>query len=148
MGTGVSSPRPWSACLTSVRSLARSSWHEERRLLAKQDLAAEDVADDPEHLVTDIGLKAIDGQDHSARLTDDASQSGRVGQRQGEQLVVAVQEAGDAAHADGHAATDQLGVDLGDAAVLDVAEAADEGDDIETELLLRQGDGPLAFGAE
>ena len=66
-------------------------------------------------------------------------------QRQGQQLVVAVQQVGDAADADRHAAADQLGVDLGDAAVLGVAEAADQGDDVEAELVLRAGrSGPPA----
>ena len=69
-------------------------------------------------------------------------------QRQGQQLVVAVQQVADAARADRHAAADQLGVDLRDAAVLGVAEPADQGDDVEAELVLRQGEAPLLLGPE
>ena len=47
---------------------------------------------------------------------------------------------------DGHAAADQVRLDLGDAAVLGVAEAADQGDDVEAELVLRQGEPALGFG--
>ena len=65
-----------------------------------------------------------------------------------QQLVVAVQQVADAADADRHAAADQLGVDLRDAAVLGVAEPADQGDDVEAELVLRQGEAPLLLGAE
>jgi hypothetical protein len=39
-------------------------------------------------------------------------------------------------------------VDLRDAAVLAVAERADQGDDVEAERVLRQGEGPLRLGAE
>jgi hypothetical protein len=39
-------------------------------------------------------------------------------------------------------------VDLRDAAVLGVAEGADQGDDVEAELVLRQGEAVLLLGAE
>src|SRR5436305_6831286 len=39
-------------------------------------------------------------------------------------------------------------MDLGEATVLGVAEAADRGDDVEAELMLRQGIAPLLLGAE
>jgi hypothetical protein len=38
-------------------------------------------------------------------------------------------------------------VDLGDGAVLRVAEAADEGEDVEAELVVGQGDVGLSLGA-
>ena len=69
-------------------------------------------------------------------------------QREGQQLVVAVQQVGDGAGADGHAAADQLGMDLGDAAVLGVPQGADRGDDVEAELVLGQGEAALLLGAE
>ncbi len=46
------------------------------------------------------------------------------------------------------AAAGQLGVDLGHAAVFGVAEAADRGDDVEAELVLREGESPLLLGSE
>jgi hypothetical protein len=54
----------------------------------------------------------------------------------GRATVVAVQEVADAAGADRHAAADQLGVDLRDAPVLGVAQATDQGDDVEPEFVL------------
>ena len=97
--------------------------------------------------MADVGLQAVDGQDHPPGLRRDPPQPRSASeQRQGQQLVVAVQEVADAARADRHAAADQLGVDLGDAAVLGVAEAADQGDDVEAELVLRQGKRALGSG--
>ena len=46
-----------------------------------------------------------------------------------------------------HAAAGQLGMDLGDAAVLGVAQGADQGDDVEAELVLGQGEAALGLGA-
>jgi site-specific DNA recombinase len=114
----------------------------------QQDLAAEDVADDPEHLVADIGLQPVDGQDHPAGRGGDPPQPLGVRQRERQQFVVAVQQIADAARADRYAATDQLGVDLRDAAMLGVAESTDRGDDIETEFVLRQGEPPLLLGPQ
>ena len=98
--------------------------------------------------MADVGLEAVDGQDHPAGGRRDPPQPPGVGEREGQQLVVAVQEVGDGAEADGHAAADQLGMDLRDAAVLGVAQGADQGDDVEAELVLRQGEAPLLLGAE
>jgi hypothetical protein len=50
--------------------------------------------------------------------------------------------------ADRHAASGQLGMDLGDAAVLGMPRGADGGDDVEAELVLGQGDPALPLGAE
>ena len=48
----------------------------------------------------------------------------------------------------GHAAAGQLGVDLGDAAVLGMPQGADQGDDVEAELVLGQGVAALLLGSE
>ena len=114
----------------------------------QEDLAGEDIADDPEDLVADVGLQAVDGQDDPPGLRRDGRQALGVRARQGQQLVVAVQEVADAADADRHAAAGQFGVDLGDAAVLGVAEHADQGDDVEAEFVLGQGEAPLLLGPE
>ena len=98
--------------------------------------------------MADVGLEAVDGQDHPPGLGRDPPQPLGVRAGQGQQLVVAVQQVADAARADRHAAADQLGVDLRDAAVLGVAEAADQGDDVEAELVLRQGEAALLLGPE
>src|SRR5437660_7912907 len=98
--------------------------------------------------MTDIGLKAIDGEDHPSGLRRDDPQTIDVGARQGEQFVVPIQEVADAPHADRHPTSDQLGVDLRDAAVLGMAQHTHQSDDVETELVLRQSEVPLVLRAE
>ena len=112
----------------------------------KQDLARQALAHDPQDLVADIRLEAIERQDHPALPDQGRPQPVVVGQRGRHELIVAVEQVGDAAKADGHAPADELGVDFGDAAVLGVAESADEGDDVEAELVLRQDQPPLLLG--
>ena len=98
--------------------------------------------------MADVGLQAVDGQDHPAGGRRHPAEPLGVGERQGEQLVVAVEQVGDGAEAEGHAAAGQLGMDLGDAAVLGMPQGADQGDDVEAELVLRQGVAALLLGAE
>jgi hypothetical protein len=71
-----------------------------------------------------------------------------VSARAGEQLLVTVEALGDGAEVEGHAAADQFGRDLGDAAVLGLSPVADPGDDIETELMLGEGVAALLLGAQ
>ena len=68
-----------------------------------------------------------------------------VSRGQSAQLIVAVQEIADGAQSDGNAAARQLLVDLGDTAMLGVAEASDQGQDIEAELVVRQGQEGFRF---
>ena len=98
--------------------------------------------------MADVGLEAVDRQDHPPGRRRQAADAGGVGQGHGQQLVVAVQEVADAADADGDAAAGELGVDLRDAAMLGVAERADHGDDVEAELVLRQGEAALLLGPQ
>src|SRR3954454_4702718 len=58
--------------------------------------------------------------------------------RGGDQFIVALEQVGHAALADRHAAPAQLLVDLRDAAVLTVAQGADQRDHLQPELVLRQ----------
>ena len=95
--------------------------------------------------MADVGLKAVDGEDHPPGLRRDRLQALDVRARQGEQFVVPVQEVADAPRADRHPAADQLGMDLGDAAVLGMAQHAGQGDDVEAELMLRESKTPLLF---
>ena len=60
------------------------------------------------------------------------------------QFVVAIQQVADGARGDGDAAPGQFAVDFGDAAVFRVAEAADQGENIEAELVVRQSE--VRFG--
>jgi site-specific DNA recombinase len=114
----------------------------------QEDLPGEGIADHPEDLVADVGLEAVDGQDDPTGLGRDPAQPLGVGAGQGEQFVVAVQEIGDGSLGDDDAAASQFGVDLGDAAVLGVAESADRGDDVEAELVVGQGEATLLLGPQ
>jgi hypothetical protein len=75
--------------------------------------------------VADIGPEAIDGQDDAALGAEQRAQPLGIGGGQGLQLIVAVEQVGDGARGDDEPAAGELAVDLGDAAVLDVAEPAD-----------------------
>jgi hypothetical protein len=68
-----------------------------------------------------------------------------VGQGGRRQLVVAVEQVGDRAPGDRHPALAQAAVDLGHALVLAVAPGADQGDDVEAELVLRQDERALGL---
>jgi len=68
--------------------------------LGQEDLAAEHVADDPQHLVPDVRLQPVDGQDHLPLIRQHPPQSPVVGEGDREQLVVAVQQVGDGALGD------------------------------------------------
>ena len=93
--------------------------------LGQEDLAGEAIAQDPEDLMADIGLQAVDGQDDAALRAQQRLQPLGIGRGQGPQFIVAVQEVGDGARGDDDPAAGQLAVDLGDAAVLGMAESAD-----------------------
>src|SRR5205823_7569315 len=110
------------------------------------DLAAEAIPEDPEDLMADIGLHAIDRQDDAALDAGHVPEAFGIGQGQGEQLIIAVQQVGDTPLADGHSSAGQLPIDLGDTAMVGVAERADGGHDVESELALGQCDPTLRLG--
>ena len=96
--------------------------------------------------MADVGLQSVDGQDDAALLAQQRPQPLGVGGGQGPEFVVAVQEVGDRALGDDQAAAGQLAVDLGDAAVLGMAEPTDQGHDVEAELVIGQGEVGLGLG--
>ena len=96
--------------------------------------------------MADIGLQSVDGQDDAALVAQQGLQPLGVGGRQGPELVVAVQEVGDGALSDDQAAAGQFPMDLGDAAVLGVAEPTDQGHDVEAEFVIGQGEMGLGLG--
>src|SRR3954464_10029225 len=106
----------------------------------QQDQSGQALADHPQHLVTNIRLKAVDRQDRPALALQGLAMRRRPG-RGGDQLVVALEQVGHAAFADCHAAPTQLPVDLRDAAVLAIAQGADQRDHVQPELVLRQRQG-------
>jgi site-specific DNA recombinase len=114
----------------------------------QQDLAGEHVAEHPEDLVADVRLQPVDRRDHLTGRGRDPPQPPGARAGQGQQLVVAVQEVGDAPQADRHAAAGQLGVDLRHAAALGMPKGADQGDDVEAELVLGQDQPALLLGPQ
>ncbi|MFO0957696.1 MAG: hypothetical protein U0800_09570 [Isosphaeraceae bacterium] len=98
--------------------------------------------------MTDVRLQAVDGQDHPPGPGGDPPQPGGIGAGQGREFVVPVQEVADAPHADRHAAANQCGADLRHAAMLGMAEAADQRDDVQAELVLRQDEPAFLLGPE
>jgi hypothetical protein len=100
----------------------------------EQDLAGEAIAQYPQHLVTDVRLQPIEGQDDLPLLLQPARQPRAVREAQGHQLLVAPQLLGYRALGDVHPARHQIAVDLRHAAVLPVAQRPDVGDDVQAEL--------------
>ena len=104
----------------------------------QQHFAREAVAHHPQHLVSGVRLQAINRQDHPSLRGQQGAQPAAVGQRGRQQLVVTVEQVGDAALSDRHAPRAQSLVDLGDAAVVAMAQHPDQRDHVQAELVLRQ----------
>jgi hypothetical protein len=93
--------------------------------------------------VPHIELQPIEREHDAAELACETPQPREVRDGERHQLVVAVEQVGHRALGDGDVARSKRGVDLRDRAVVLVAKSAHEGDDVETELLLRQGEASL-----
>ena len=114
--------------------------------LGPEDLAGEAVAQDPEDLVADLGLPAVDGQDDATLVTPQRLPAVGVGAGPGVACIGAVQEVGDGAHGHHEAVAGPFAVDFGEAAVFGVAEAAEGGRDVESELRMGPGEVGLGLG--
>jgi len=97
--------------------------------------------------MADIGLEAIEGQDDTTADLGDALEARRVLQREGDQCVVTLQEIGDRPWSHRHAAFAQGLMDVWDAAVMAIALLPNEGDDVETKLVLGERQSPFLFRA-
>jgi hypothetical protein len=96
--------------------------------------------------MADVGLQAVDGQDHPTLGAEQRPEPPRIGRGEGPQLIVTVQEVGDRALRHHDPPTGELAVDLGDAAVLGMAESAHQRHDAEAELVIGQGEMGLGLG--
>jgi len=63
----------------------------------KQDLPGEAVADHPQHLVATVRLQAVEGEDDLALRGEVCVEAGMVGQTEGDQLLVALDQVRDGA---------------------------------------------------
>lgn len=107
----------------------------------QQHLAREHVAQHPQYLMAFLRLQAIEREDHAPLLLEAVPQPGAVGQPHRHQLLIALDQIRDGALGDLDAARLEGAMDLGHAAVVGVAQRADQGDDVEAELPMRQRHG-------
>jgi hypothetical protein len=95
--------------------------------------------------VPDVRLETVDAQDHLPLRHQDLLEPAVIAEDDGEEFVVPVEEVGDGPLGHPHPAADEVGADLRDGPVLGVPEAADQGDDVQPELVPGQRDGPLGL---
>jgi hypothetical protein len=112
----------------------------------KQHFPREAIAQNPQDILILGGSQPVKCQDDMALLRETLFKVGVIGKAQGEQFLVAFQEMSDGARSDGNVLVLQCLVDLRDRAVLAVAQGADEGNDIQTELAMRQCPSTLFLG--
>jgi len=86
-------------------------------------------------------LKAVEGQDHSTLSSQLLLQASAIREAQAHQFFVTLQQIGHRPFADGDATSAQFAVDLGDAAMVSVAQSANQGDHVKPELTLWQSEG-------
>jgi len=72
----------------------------------QQDLARQAVPQNPQHLVANVRLQPVQGQDHPAWLRQEAAPAPAVGQPEGHQFSVPIQPVGHAALAEANAPRD------------------------------------------
>ena len=97
--------------------------------------------------MADIGSKGVDGQHHPLLLAQEGMQSLAISRGQSPQFVVAIQEVANGAEGNGDAAAREFLVDLGNAAMLGMTEASDQGEQVEPKLVVGQSEERLRFGA-
>jgi hypothetical protein len=93
-------------------------------------------------------LQAVDGQNGAALFEEKGVQPPGVQGGQGTEFVVAIQEIADGALCQDEASRGQFLMNFGEAAVLEVTQRADQSHDIESELVVRQGDPSFGFGPQ
>ncbi len=112
----------------------------------QQDLPREAVAQHPQHLVPDVGLQAIERQDDLLLVAQALAQAPLVAQPERDEFLIALDQMRHRALGDREPAGQQLLMDLGHAAVLGEAQRADQGDDVQAELAVRQRPAALLLG--
>jgi hypothetical protein len=111
-------------------------WGRRQQTAGQEDFPGETVPKDPQHLMADVRLQAIQGQDDPALGLGEALQSGGIGEREGEQSVVAFEQMRDRPRGDGHPAVAQVLMDFRQTTVLRLAQGPDACNDIEAKLVL------------
>jgi hypothetical protein len=131
--------------LTSVSKAVKSPCVGLEQRACEQNFFGETIAHHPEDLLPDIGLQAVDGQDHVALLLQQDLDPLLVGDTQGHQFLIAVHEMGHAAQGDGDPTGQQGLVHFRHTAVLAKAPLANQRNDIQAKLAMRQRPAPFFF---
>ena len=100
---------------------------------ARQErLAREAIAQHPEHLMAHIRLQPpINGQDHPPLCLHPRHPPRGIDQMHRKEFLLPIQEMGHGAFGDAHTAVAQMAMDLGDAAMVGIAQASHQGHDIQ-----------------
>ena len=88
----------------------------------EEDFPGEAIPEDPQHLMADVRLEAIESQDDPALGLGDPLQAGGVSQREGEQFVVPFEQMAHCPWGDDHTALAQVLIDFGHTAMLCVTQ--------------------------
>jgi hypothetical protein len=102
----------------------------------EEDFPGEAIPEDPQHLMADVRLEAIESQDDPALGLGDPLQAGGVSQREGEQFVVPFEQMAHCPWGNGHTALAQVLIDFGHTAMLRVTQGPDRRNDIKAKLVL------------
>jgi hypothetical protein len=86
--------------------------------------------------MADVRLEAIEGQKNPALGVGNALQTGGIGEGEGEQFVVALEQMHDGPRGNGHPTGAQVLMDFGQTPVLRIAQGPDACNDIEAKLVL------------
>jgi hypothetical protein len=111
----------------------------------QEDFPGEAIPQDPQPLMADIRLETIQRQEDPAPSLGDPLQARAVGEREGEQFVIAFEEMRDGPWGDRHPTGAHRLMDFRQAAVLGVVQRANPDNDIEAKLVLGQGEPSLFF---
>ena len=113
----------------------------------EQHLARQAVAQHPQHLVADVRLQPVQRQDDAALLAQQRVQAVGVGEVERDQFLVALEQMRHGALSNHDPALVQGGMNLRDALVAAVAAQPDEGDHVQAELALGQGEAAFGLGS-
>ncbi len=114
---------------------------------SQQHFTRERVAQHPQHIMIFVRLETVDGHNDVPLLRERLLETALVSEAQREQFFVTLKKVGDGARSDGNLPVLQRAMDFGDAAMLTIAQRADESDDVKAKLAVGQGPGTFLFRA-
>jgi len=112
----------------------------------QKHLSREALAHHPQYLVADVGLQAVYGHYRPSLLPQPLPQPTILRKPERHKLLVAIEEVGHRALRDGDAPPREIPVDLRDAAMLGVAQSANQSYDVQSKLALGQRESAFLLG--